>query len=80
MLQRNITILLLISRPFPSNSGFTFEDHNLQLAAAHQPVPCIHPVWDPGSPTGLSLECLPRSHDGNSLERNPLHGVHWEKV
>ena len=43
-------------------------------------TPCIRPVWDPGSPSGLVLTCLGstdgrRREDGESKET-----ISWTKV
>ncbi len=53
-----------------------FIDGVPQIAPEADLTPCIYPVWDPVSPSGLSLAC-------GSLENGvlkPFKNVHWEKV
>ena len=52
-----------------------------QVSPLPQPVPCIFPVWDPGSPTGVSLECGSLDISGIDVSIR-LHSTkpHWKKV
>ena len=43
-------------------------------------TPCIRPVWDPGSPSGIVLTCL-GSTDGRGREDGEIKEViSWTKV
>ena len=43
-------------------------------------TPCIRPVWDPGSPSGLVLTCL-GSTDGRGREDSEIkETIRWTKV
>ena len=44
-------------------------------------TPCIHPVWDPGSPSGLVLTCSGLSLGGREREDDQIkERIGWTKV
>ena len=61
---------------YRSKLKLVFIDGVPQIAPEADLTPCIYPVRDPVSPSGLSLEC-------GSLENGvvrPFKNAHWEKV
>ena len=56
-------------------------DGTPQLTTVPEPIQCIFPVWDPGSPSSIALEC--GDLDGNHKDIvMRAHSVkpHWKKV
>lgn len=43
-------------------------------------TPCIRPVWDPGSPSGLILTCLGSSGGREREDDHGMERISWTKV
>lgn len=52
-------------------------DSNLTL---FDKSPCIRPVWDPGSASGVVLSCLGRTEKGKGGKSESQERVRWRKV